>query len=149
MYRHYQLLAAEVTQWPCLTFNVKETNEVCLIVKLGLVMTASRVPLLVSCAEMVIYTLMIGQDLLLLRIVYYEGNAAFEWASRTWTCHWTLQLSFRSFETGRLSNNMKSSSPECYVTFWNMTMYNDTINLSDISSTLCNPPLLIVTWHSG
>ena len=29
--------------------------------------------------------------------------------------------------TGILSNNMRSSSPECYTTFWMMTTYSDTL----------------------
>ena len=32
--------------------------------------------------------------------------------------------------TGILSNNMKSPSPECYTTFWIMTIYSDTLQLS-------------------
>ena len=32
--------------------------------------------------------------------------------------------------TGILSNNMRSRSPECYTTFWMMTVYSDTLNWS-------------------
>ena len=28
---------------------------------------------------------------------------------------------------------MKSPSPKCYMTFWDMTIYNDTLNRSDIT----------------
>ena len=28
---------------------------------------------------------------------------------------------------------MKSPSPKCYMTFWDMTVYNDTLNWSDIT----------------
>ena len=28
---------------------------------------------------------------------------------------------------------MKSPSPKCYMTFWDMTIYNDTLNWSDIT----------------
>ena len=31
------------------------------------------------------------------------------------------------------SNIMKSPFPKCYITFWDMTMYNDTLNWSDIT----------------
>ena len=31
------------------------------------------------------------------------------------------------------SNIMQSPSPNCYMTFWDMTMYNDTLNWSDIT----------------
>ena len=31
------------------------------------------------------------------------------------------------------SNTMKSPSPKCYMTFWDMTIYNDTLNWSDIT----------------
>ena len=30
-------------------------------------------------------------------------------------------------------NIMKSPSPQCYTIFWDMTIYNDTLNLSDIT----------------
>ena len=32
------------------------------------------------------------------------------------------------------SNMMKSPSPKCCMTFWEMTIHNDTLNLSDILS---------------
>ena len=35
--------------------------------------------------------------------------------------------------TGISSNIMKSPSPKCYMTFWDMTIYNDTLNWSDIT----------------
>ena len=35
--------------------------------------------------------------------------------------------------TGILSNNMKSPSPECYTTFWMMTIYSDTLYWSGIT----------------
>ena len=31
------------------------------------------------------------------------------------------------------SNIMKSPSPKCYMIFWDMTIYNDTFNWSDIT----------------
>ena len=34
---------------------------------------------------------------------------------------------------GISSNIMKSPFPKCYMTFWDMTMYNDTLNWSDIT----------------
>ena len=34
-------------------------------------------------------------------------------------------------EMGISSNIMKSPSPKCYMTFWDMTIYNDTLNWSD------------------
>ena len=34
---------------------------------------------------------------------------------------------------GISSNIMKSPSPKCYMTFWGMTIYNDTLNWSDIT----------------
>ena len=36
-------------------------------------------------------------------------------------------------DMGISSNIMKSPSPKCYITFWDMTIYNDTINWSDIT----------------
>ena len=36
-------------------------------------------------------------------------------------------------DMGISSNIMKSPFPKCYMTFWDMTMYNDTLNWSDIS----------------
>ena len=35
--------------------------------------------------------------------------------------------------TGILSNNMRSPSPECYTTFWMMTIYSDTFHWSGIT----------------
>ena len=37
-------------------------------------------------------------------------------------------------DTGILSNNMRSPSPECYTTFWRMTIYSDTLHRSDITA---------------
>ena len=34
-------------------------------------------------------------------------------------------------DTGISSNIVKSSSPKCYMTLWDMTIYNDTLNGSD------------------
>ena len=34
---------------------------------------------------------------------------------------------------GISSNIMNSPSPKCYMTFWDMTIYNDTLNRSDIT----------------
>ena len=31
------------------------------------------------------------------------------------------------------SNIMKSPFPKCYMTFWDMTMHNETLNWSDIT----------------
>ena len=31
-------------------------------------------------------------------------------------------------------NIMKSTSPKCYMTFWDMTIYSETLNLSDSDS---------------
>ena len=36
-------------------------------------------------------------------------------------------------DMGISSNIMKSPSPKCYMTFWGMTIYNDTLNWSDIT----------------
>ena len=36
-------------------------------------------------------------------------------------------------DMGILSNIMQSPSPKCYMTFWDMTIYNDTLNWSDIT----------------
>ena len=38
-------------------------------------------------------------------------------------------------DMGISSNIMKSPSPKCYMTFWDMTIYNDTLNWSDITPT--------------
>ena len=37
---------------------------------------------------------------------------------------------------GILSNNMRSPSPECYTTFWMMTIYSDTLHWSGITPIL-------------
>ena len=36
-------------------------------------------------------------------------------------------------DMGISSNIMKVPSPKCYMTFWDMTIYNDTLNWSDIT----------------
>ena len=36
-------------------------------------------------------------------------------------------------DMGISSNIMKSPSPKCYMTFWDMTINNDTLNWSDIT----------------
>ena len=36
-------------------------------------------------------------------------------------------------DMGISSNIMKSPSPKCYMTFWDMTIFNDTLNGSDIT----------------
>ena len=36
-------------------------------------------------------------------------------------------------DMGISSNIMKSPYPKCYMTFWDMTIYNDTLNWSDIT----------------
>ena len=36
-------------------------------------------------------------------------------------------------DMGISSNIMKSPSPKCYMTFWDMTIYNDILNRSDIT----------------
>ena len=36
-------------------------------------------------------------------------------------------------DMGISSNTMKFPSPKCYMTFWDMTIYNDTLNRSDIT----------------
>ena len=36
-------------------------------------------------------------------------------------------------DIGISSKIMKSPSPKCYMTFWDMTIYNDTLNWSDIT----------------
>ena len=36
-------------------------------------------------------------------------------------------------DMGISSNIMKSPFPKCYMTFWDMTVYNDTLNWSDIT----------------
>ena len=36
-------------------------------------------------------------------------------------------------DMGISSNIMKSPSLKCYMAFWDMTIYNDTLNLSDIT----------------
>ena len=37
-------------------------------------------------------------------------------------------------DMGISSNITKSPFPKCYMTFWDMTMYNDTLNWSDITA---------------
>ena len=37
-----------------------------------------------------------------------------------------------------ISSNMKSPSLKCYMTFWDMAIYNDTLNWSDITP-ICEP----------
>ena len=37
-------------------------------------------------------------------------------------------------DMGISSKIMKSPSPKCYMTFWDMTIYNVTLNWSDITS---------------
>ena len=46
-----------------------------------------------------------------------------------------LRSSLRKFYvgTGILSNNMRSPSPECYPTFWMMTIYSDVLHWSGIT----------------
>ena len=46
-----------------------------------------------------------------------------------------LKSSLRKFmvDMGISSNIMKSPSPKCYMIFWDMTIYNDTLNWSDIT----------------
>ena len=39
-------------------------------------------------------------------------------------------------DMGISSNIMKSPSPKCYMTFWDMTIYNDALNWSDFT-TIC------------
>ena len=41
-------------------------------------------------------------------------------------------------DMGISSNIMKSPSPKCYMTFWDMTVYNDTLNWSGITP-ICEP----------
>ena len=36
-------------------------------------------------------------------------------------------------DMGILSNILKSPSPKCYMTFWDMVIYSDTLNWSDIA----------------
>ena len=36
-------------------------------------------------------------------------------------------------DMGISSNIMKSPFPKCYMTFWDMTMYNETLSRSDIT----------------
>ena len=47
----------------------------------------------------------------------------------------TKRVELESFmvDMGISSNIMKSPSPKCYMTFWDMTIYNDTLNWSDIT----------------
>ena len=45
--------------------------------------------------------------------------------------------------TGILPNNMRFPSPECYTTFWRMTIYSDTLHWWDITPIFY--PLLIWT----
>ena len=51
----------------------------------------------------------------------------------------------RSFmvDMGISSNIMKYPSPKCYMAFWDMTIYNDTLNSSDIT-----PICELITIHS-
>ena len=62
----------------------------------------------------------------------------------SWTCHVYGPFEFRTslgtcpsgsfmVDMGISSNIMKSPFPKCYMTFWDMTMYNDTLNWSDIT----------------
>ena len=45
-------------------------------------------------------------------------------------------------DMGISSNIMKSPSPKCYMTYWDMTIYKDTFNWSDITP-ICE---LILSW---
>ena len=42
---------------------------------------------------------------------------------------------------GILPNNMRFPSPECYMTFWRMTIYSDTLHWWDITP-ICDPLLI-------
>ena len=44
-----------------------------------------------------------------------------------------LILMFEGSSMGILSNNMRFPSPECYTTFWMMTIYSDTLHWSGIT----------------
>ena len=46
---------------------------------------------------------------------------------------WNRSSGSFTVDMGISSNIMKSPSPKCYMTFWDMTIYNDTLNWSDIT----------------
>ena len=46
---------------------------------------------------------------------------------------YVLPLGSFMVDIGIPSNIIKSPSPKCYMTFWDMTIYNDTLNSSDIT----------------
>ena len=56
---------------------------------------------------------------------------------------WDRLLGSSMVGTGILSNNMRSPSPQCYIIFWIMTIYIDTVHWSGITPIF--DPLLIWT----
>ena len=46
---------------------------------------------------------------------------------------WNRPLGSFMVDMGISSNIIKSPSPKCYMTFWKMTIYSDTLNWSDIT----------------
>ena len=89
---------------------------------------SSNIHLLLS---MVFYltTHPIRQGLHLLWMFYSEGGATFQaFSGKDMPRNvWNHILGSSMVDTGNLSNNMKPLSPECYRTFWRMTIYSDTL----------------------
>ena len=68
--------------------------------------------------------------------VLFEGRCDFHLSSSDRDMSWNVwNRPSGSFmvDMGISSNIMKSPSPKCYMTFWDMTIYNDTLNWSDIT----------------
>ena len=68
--------------------------------------------------------------------VLFKGRRDFHLSSSDRDMSWNVwNRPSGSFmvDMGISSNIMKSPSPKCYMTFWDMTIYNDTLNWSDIT----------------
>ena len=68
--------------------------------------------------------------------VLFKGRRDFHLSSSdrdmSWTV-WNRPSGSLMVDMGISSNIMKSPSPKFYMTFWDMTIYNDTLNWSDIT----------------
>ena len=75
---------------------------------------------------------------ILVKVYKHDLTRAFYWISfnigRDMSRNvWDRLLGSSMVGTGILSNNMRSPSPECYTTFWMMTVYSDTLHWSGIT----------------
>ena len=69
--------------------------------------------------------------------VLFKGRRDFQLSSSNRGMSWNVwnRPSGSFMVDMRISSKiMKSPSPKCYMTFWDMTIYNDTLNWSDITS---------------